>query len=47
MAVTVNEEKNIKLIDGTEIRVRPLKISLLQIVLQKLPIFSPTSQSNW
>jgi inhibitor of KinA sporulation pathway (predicted exonuclease) len=30
MATTVNEEETIKLIDGTEIKVRPLKISLLR-----------------
>lgn len=30
MTTTVNEEETIKLIDGTEISVRPLKISLLR-----------------
>jgi hypothetical protein len=30
MATTVNENETIKLIDGTEIKVRPLKISLLR-----------------
>jgi hypothetical protein len=30
MATTVNESETIKLIDGTEIQVRPLKISLLR-----------------
>ena len=30
MATTVNEEKTITLVDGTEVAVRPLKISLLR-----------------
>ncbi len=30
MATTVHEEKTLLLIDGTEIKVRPLKISLLR-----------------
>jgi hypothetical protein len=38
MAVTVNEEKVIKLIDGTEITVRPLKISLLRSFMKKFAV---------
>jgi hypothetical protein len=35
MATTINEESKIVLIDGTEITVRPLKISLLRDFMKK------------
>jgi len=35
MATNVNEEKTVKLIDGQEISLRPLKISLLRPFMQK------------
>lgn len=35
MATNVNEEKTVKLIDGQEITLRPLKISLLRPFMQK------------
>ena len=35
MATTVNEEKTVTLIDGTKVKVRPLKISLLRPFMKK------------
>jgi hypothetical protein len=35
MAITVSEEKTIKLLDGQEITIRPLKVSLLRPFLKK------------
>lgn len=35
MSVTVSEETTIKLLDGTEINIRPLKISLLKPFLKE------------
>lgn len=46
MATTVNEEKAIKLIDGTEIRVRPLKISLLREFMKKFEGIAKVAEDN-
>lgn len=46
MATTVNEEKEIKLIDGTVIKVRPLKISLLRPFMDKFEEISKVSDNN-
>lgn len=46
MTTKVNEEKNIKLIDGTEIKVRPLKISLLRDFMKKFEEVSKVADSN-
>lgn len=46
MTTKVNEEKNIKLIDGTEIKVRPLKISLLRDFLKKFEEVSKVADDN-
>jgi len=46
MSTTVNEEKKITLIDGTEISVRPLKISLLRDFMKKFDEISKVSDDN-
>jgi hypothetical protein len=46
MANTVNEEKTIKLIDGTEIKVRPLKISLLRPFMAKFQDIAKVAEDN-
>jgi hypothetical protein len=46
MATTVNEEKTIKLIDGTEIAVRPLKISLLRPFMKKFEGIAGVAEDN-
>ena len=46
MATTVNEEKKVKLIDGTEISVRPLKISLLRSFMQKFEGIADIADNN-
>ena len=46
MAVTVNEEKIIKLIDGTEISVRPLKISLLRSFMKQFADIAKVADDN-
>jgi hypothetical protein len=46
MATTVTEEKTIKLIDGTEIQVRPLKISLLRSFMKKFESISKVADDN-
>lgn len=46
MATTVNEEKTIKLIDGTEIKVRPLKISLLREFMKKFEGIAKVADDN-
>jgi hypothetical protein len=43
---TVNEEKKIKLIDGTEIKVRPLKISLLRDFMKKFEGIQAVADNN-
>lgn len=46
MTITVNEEKTIKLIDGTEIKVRPLKISLLRSFMSKFAEIAKVADDN-
>lgn len=46
MATTVNEAKNITLIDGTEIAVRPLKISLLRSFMKKFEAIAEVADDN-
>jgi hypothetical protein len=46
MTTTVNEEKTIVLIDGTKIKVRPLKISLLRPFMQKFEGISKVAEDN-
>lgn len=46
MAITVNEEKTIILIDGTEIKARPLKISLLREFMNKIDKLSEVADDN-
>jgi inhibitor of KinA sporulation pathway (predicted exonuclease) len=46
MATTVNEEKTIKLIDGSEIKIRPLKISLLRDFMKKFEEISNVAEDN-
>lgn len=46
MAVTVNENTTIKLIDGTEISVRPLKISLLRSFMKRFADIAEVASDN-
>ncbi len=46
MATTVNEEKILKLIDGTELKVRPLKISLLRDFMKKFSDIAKAADDN-
>jgi hypothetical protein len=46
MATTVHEEKTLLLIDGTEIKVRPLKISLLRPFLKKFEGVAAVADDN-
>ena len=46
MATTVHEEKEITLIDGTKIKVRPLKISLLRKFMKKFEGLSEVQDDN-
>jgi hypothetical protein len=46
MSTEVYEEKTIKLIDGTEIKVRPLKISLLRPFMKKFEGISEVAEDN-
>ena len=46
MTTTVNETKTIKLIDGTEISVRPLKISLLRPFMTKFEGIAAVADDN-
>lgn len=43
---TVNEEKKVRLIDGTEISVRPLKISLLRSFMKKFEGIAEIADNN-
>lgn len=43
---TVNEEKSVVLIDGTEIKVRPLKISLLRPFMKKFEGVAAVAEDN-
>lgn len=46
MATTTNEEKTIKLIDGSTIKVRPLKISLLRDFMKKFDEIAAVAEDN-
>jgi inhibitor of KinA sporulation pathway (predicted exonuclease) len=46
MATTVNEEKELSLIDGTKIKVRPLKISLLRPFMKKFEGIADVASDN-
>lgn len=46
MSTTINEEKKIVLIDGTEVSVRPLKISLLRDFMKKFDDISKVADDN-
>ena len=46
MATTVNETKTVTLIDGTEIAVRPLKISLLRDFMKKFEGIAAVADDN-
>lgn len=46
MATTVNEEKKVTLIDGTEVSVRPLKISLLRAFMKKFEGMTEIADNN-
>ena len=46
MATTVHEEKNVTLIDGTTIKVRPLKISLLRPFMKKFEGVAAVAEDN-
>ena len=43
---TINEEKTVVLIDGTEIKVRPLKISLLRPFMKKFEGVAAVAEDN-
>lgn len=46
MSLTINEAKTITLIDGTEIAIRPLKVSLLRPFLKKFEGISKVADNN-
>jgi inhibitor of KinA sporulation pathway (predicted exonuclease) len=46
MATTINETKQVKLIDGTTIDVRPLKISLLREFMKKFEGIAKVADDN-
>jgi hypothetical protein len=46
MATTINEEKKIALFDGTEITIRPLKISLLRNFTKKFEQIQSVADDN-
>jgi len=46
MATTVHEESVLTLIDGTEIKVRPLKISLLRPFMKKFEGVAAVAEDN-
>jgi hypothetical protein len=46
MATTINEEKTITLIDGTKIKVRPLKISLLRKFMKSFEQIAAVAEDN-
>jgi hypothetical protein len=46
MATVVNETKKLQLIDGTEIEVRPLKISLLKPFMAKFEKIAEVANDN-
>jgi inhibitor of KinA sporulation pathway (predicted exonuclease) len=46
MSTELYEEKTIKLIDGTEVKVRPLKISLLRPFMKKFEGITAVAEDN-
>lgn len=46
MATTVHEEETILLLDGTEIKIRPLKISLLRPFMKKFEGLAKVAEDN-
>jgi hypothetical protein len=46
MTTVVNEEKVIKLVDGTEVTIRPLKVSLLRKFMAKFETIGSVADSN-
>lgn len=46
MATTVNEEKEVVLVDGTKVKIRPLKISLLRSFMQKFETIQAVASDN-
>lgn len=46
MAVTVNEDKVVTLLDGQKIEIRPLKISLLRPFLAKFQAIQDVAEDN-
>lgn len=46
MTTTVNETKTVKLIDGTDIELRPLKISLLREFMKKFEGIAAVAEDN-
>lgn len=46
MATTIHEAETVKLIDGTEITVRPLKISLLRPFMKKFEGVAKVAEDN-
>ncbi len=46
MTTTINEAKTVKLLDGTEIELRPLKISLLRPFMDKFGKISEVAEDN-
>ena len=46
MATTINEEKTIKLLDGTSFKTRPLKISLLRAFMKKFEGIAAVADNN-
>ena len=46
MATTVNEQKEIILVDGTKISIRPLKISLLKPFMKKFEAIAEAVSDN-
>ena len=46
MTAIVHEEKSVKLMDGSEIKMRPLKISLLREFMKKFETISKVAEDN-
>lgn len=46
MSLNINEEKKVTLIDGTEIAIRPLKVSLLRPFLKKFEGIAKVADNN-
>lgn len=46
MATSINEEKTITLVDGQEIKIRPLKISLLRTFMKKFEEIQEVANDN-